>query len=117
MSSASSHPDAGKYFRINIDDGKSQAGYDQFIHGKPMRLIDWASAIYQDDAYTERHKEGAISFFVHRCFPNLQLTSSVPIDSGYLTGVVYGTISTAYDGKSKEQLVLLKESELMDTVE
>ncbi len=82
-----------------------------------MRLIDWANKIYQDEAFTQTHKEGAVSFFVHRCFPHLKLHSGIPIDLSYLNGVIYGTLSVKYDGQSKEHLVLLRESELRDTAE
>jgi hypothetical protein len=106
------HPKAGKSFRINIDDGKSPAGYDQMLHGSVFRLVDWADRMDEPSTMLSRQKENALTFYAHRCLPNLDSPDRESIPLG---GLVYGFFETERKkGDVFRSIAVLRETELVD---
>jgi hypothetical protein len=109
------HPQAGKYFRINIDNGNSPAGYDQMLHGGLFQLLDWADRIANETNFTARQKEVALTFFAHRCQPDIcGFSDPIPQSSLNLDGCVYGSCTIEYEGRSREKIIVIREFELIE---
>jgi hypothetical protein len=113
------HPQAGKYYRINIDDGSSPAGYDQMLHGSLFQLLDWADRLDNYDGHTSRQKEVALMFYAHRCLPDLPVTDPFRPEDVPLDGLVFGSTETenhypGLDSKVYRSIAVLHESVLYD---
>ena len=108
------HPNAGKFFRVNIDGGKVFAGYDRMIHGQVLELLDWADRIEQNRELTPRQIEVALQFYAHRCLPDLEPDGHIFIGAFDLSDLVYGTLETQYSEWSHKHIVVLHNSELID---
>ncbi len=105
------HPWSGKTFRINIGED-SEAIYDRHLHGKLIRLDDWADRLEQS-ALSTRQIEVLLSFYAHRCLPDLPPSDGVPWSALNLDGIVYGTVIETIGTKFVE-LVVLRETELAE---
>jgi hypothetical protein len=107
-----SHPQAGEYFRINVDNGRSQAGYDQMLHGNLVKLLNWADGMDQDANIPRRKKDVALTFYAHRCLPDLDVTDPTVIP---LDGLVYGSFKTKNSEVGFEEyrfIAVVREAEL-----
>jgi len=114
---AEPHPNAGKIFRISIDGGNVQAGYDLQIHGALIRLVDWADRMQLNNTFSRRHRERALMFYAHRCLPNLPVLDPIPPEEVNFDGLVYGVRTYEYDGAVKESIEVLREFELIGPIE
>jgi hypothetical protein len=103
------HPKAGTCFQINLA-GDIQAAYDRSLHSKLIRLTDWADRIDQEHTLTKKQIEAVISFYAHRCLPDLEPGAAVPLSMLELDGVVYRTLLEP-DGVD---IVVLRETELIE---
>jgi hypothetical protein len=115
----SPHPQAGKHFRINIDNGSSPALHDQMLHGSLFQLLDWADRIANNTSFTARQKEVALMFYAHRCLPDLPVTDPFPPKDLPLDGLVFGVSERknyypGLDSKVYKAIVVLRETELRD---
>ncbi len=112
------HPKSGTYFRINLEKGHIQAGYDQMLHGNLFQLLDWADRLELDERISRRKKEIALMFYAHRCLPDLPLIDPVPPEMISLDGLVYGIfkVTSEYPGPrfaEQQFTAILQEAELM----
>jgi len=104
------HPKAGTCFQINLA-GDIQAAYDRSLHSKLIRLTDWADRIDQEHTLTKKQIEAVISFYAHRCLPDLEPGADVPLTMLESDSVVYGTRLEPYG----VDIVVLRETELIET--
>lgn len=107
------HPKTGHTFRINLSDGNVHAYNDLVMHGSSFKLLDWADRIEVDQSISHREKEVALMFFAHRCQPDLPPMDPVPISMLNLDGAVYGICEIHFEGRSHEELVVLRELDLV----
>lgn len=114
-----SHPQAGKYFRINIEDGRSPAGFDQMLHGSLFKFLDRAESLGDYSGHMIRQKEVALMFYAHRCLPNLHVADPFRPEDVPLDGLIFGIAEIenhdpGFDRKVHRLLTVLHESELCD---
>lgn len=104
------HPKAGQLFRINF--GRNlQAGYDLMYHGQTIKLEDWADRI-DSDRVGGYSVSALLSFYAHRCLPNLNTDEGLTLDSFDLSGLVFGTVMLGIGEVKKPFPIILRESEL-----
>ncbi len=108
------HPDSGKMFRIRLADENPQAGYDLSIQGQRVQLIDWADRIEMNADLAEGERKVAVMFYAHRCEPNLKTDGPLLLSMLDLASVVYGKYFYRYEGILRENIVLVRESELVE---
>jgi hypothetical protein len=112
------HPQSGKYFRLNIDDGHSQAGWDQLLHGSMFQILDWADRMDLVTSYTVQEKQVALDFYAHRCLP--ELSDPVRLDDIPSDGLIFGVFETKnyypdLQGEVFKSPAIVRETELYES--
>src|SRR5215469_11267932 len=98
------HPLSGREFRINVG-RELHAIYDTELQGRMIRLDDWADRLGQSDLST-RTIEVLVSFYAHRCLPDLEPAERIPLSAVNLDGLVYGTVVDSIGRSFVERVIL-----------
>lgn len=98
------HPNSGQLFRIKFS-GDIRAIQDVYLQSKVVRLDDWADRLEQSDL-TAKQIEVLLSFYAHRCIPDLDPEAEISLLALNLDGLVYGTVTETLGRRFVERVVL-----------